>query len=161
MKQAIDHYSVLNLNKSASMLEIYNAYSKMLEFKHPIEVTKNIQEAYAVLGKKESREAYDNQISTAAENSGKLFQVGESWSVGKSWTFLDSPESMEIFGSRGSQEFDLCTDFSVETPFIGEIETEQRYHTFESIFKLDEDQVIVQNLSKYRSKSPSSVKNFV
>ena len=84
----MDYYRILNVNKNASQEEIKKAYRRLSRKYHPDnageqyrEKFDNVQEAYAVLGDEEKREAYDRQ---AAEGAGGHRQDGNSPQMKKS-----------------------------------------------------------------------------
>ncbi len=59
-----DHYSVLNVSRTATHAEIKAAYRRLMKQHHPdtggqTDTTQAINQAYAVLGDRERRQAYD------------------------------------------------------------------------------------------------------
>ena len=99
-------YSVLSVDKSASTQEIYESYTKLLELADSFEETRKIQEAYIVLGNKESRRLYDTTTESI-----DIPQRKESFEAEQSWSFVNQP-SFKEFQSRLMQveedEFIVC-----------------------------------------------------
>lgn len=74
----MDHYQTLQVGREATKEEIRKAYRRLSRKYHPDNAGEQarerfdrVQEAYAVLGDEEKREAYDRQISSGRTVSGR------------------------------------------------------------------------------------------